>query len=92
VYLATEPRGVALTDQQLEAALADYQAAAEQEKARRQTAIEELDKQISFSTKPKLRALLMINGYIGDEAWFSTSSMMTSSMAIGSLGMGDDEQ
>ncbi len=85
MYLATGARGGALTDQQLEEAMTDFQAAAEDEKARRQTAIEELDKKIGFTKKPKLRALLMIGGLIGDEAWFTSSSMLAGSMTIGSL-------
>jgi hypothetical protein len=91
VYLGITPGGAALTDQQLEEAIADYQAAAEDEKARREIAVAELDKKIGFSTKPRLRALLMMNGYIGDEAWFSTSSMMAGAMAMGSLNLGGDD-
>jgi hypothetical protein len=90
VYLGITGGG-ALTDQQLEEAMADYQATAEDEKARREIAVAELDKKIGFSAKPKLRALLMISGYIGDEAWFTTSGMMANSMAIASLNpVGDD--
>jgi len=87
VYLGIGAGGAPLTDARMEAAISDYQAAAEDEKARRESSIAELDKKIDFSHKPKLRALLIIYGYIGDESWFTGSSMMASSMTIGSINM-----
>lgn len=90
VYAGIEPLA-ALTDAQMEAAIDDYQGAVEDEKVRRETAIAELDKKINFTRRPKLRALLMIHGYIGDEAWFSTSSVMAGSMTISSLGMAGND-
>ena len=57
-------------DKTLSAALADYRAAVVDAKATRVTAIADLDKSVSFSTKPKLEALLVMLGLIGDENGF----------------------
>ena len=52
------------------AALADYKAAVQTAQTARTAAIAGLDKQLSFSTKPKLEALLTMLGLIGDENGF----------------------
>jgi hypothetical protein len=85
MYLATEPKGAALTNPQFEAAIADYQAVAKVEKARREAAIQELDEKIDFSHKPKLKALLLLNGYIGDEAWYTGQSFMASTLGLSTI-------
>ncbi|BCM92090.1 hypothetical protein IAD21_03969 [Abditibacteriota bacterium] len=51
-------------------ALAAYRAAVVDAQKTRTTAIADLDKAVSFSTKPKLEALLVMLGYIGDENGF----------------------
>jgi len=51
-------------------ALAAYRTAVDEAEKTRTTAIADLDKAISFSTKPKLEALLVMMGYIGDENGF----------------------
>lgn len=61
-------RGTTVTDTQLAALLNDFRAAVEEEKARRATAQQALGTQIGLNTKPRLDALLMMSGLIGDEA------------------------
>jgi thioredoxin-like negative regulator of GroEL len=58
------------TDTAVTAALADYRASVEEARKTRETQTAALDKQISFSTKPKLEALLTMLGIIGDETSF----------------------
>ncbi len=58
------------TDATVTAALADYRAAVEEARKTRETQSANLDKTISFSTKPKLEALLTMLGIIGDETSF----------------------
>lgn len=57
-------------DKTVSSALADYRSAVKDAQTARTTAISELDKSISFSTKPKLEALLVMLGIIGDENGF----------------------
>lgn len=57
-------------DAAVSAALVDYKSAVEAARKTREDQIGELDKQISFSTKPKLEALLTMMGIIGDETSF----------------------
>lgn len=58
------------TDATVTAALADYRASVETARKTRAAQTADLDKQISFSTKPKLEALLTMLGIIGDETSF----------------------
>lgn len=58
------------TDAVVTAALADYRASVEEARKTRETQTAALDKAISFSTKPKLEALLTMMGIIGDETSF----------------------
>jgi len=57
-------------DATVKAALADYRSAVDAARKTRDSRIADLDKQISFSTKPKMEALLTMLGIIGDETAF----------------------
>ncbi|RYX84922.1 hypothetical protein EON83_08265 [bacterium] len=57
-------------DKTVSDALAAYRTAVDEAEKTRATAIADLDKSISFSTKPKLEALLVMLGVIGDENGF----------------------
>lgn len=54
--------------------LAAYLAAVEAEQARSRAATAELDKAIQFSAQPRIRAFLIINGYIGDAVRYSAAT------------------
>jgi hypothetical protein len=84
IYLGIEPKGTPVTDAEMEALLNGYQAAVEAESARRETALADLDAQISYSKSPRLRAVLTLYGYIGDQAWFTGDTLMGASV-IGTL-------
>lgn len=51
-------------------ALVGYRTAVAEARKNRETAIADLDKSVSFSTKPKMEALLVMLGLIGDENSF----------------------
>jgi uncharacterized membrane protein YgcG len=55
-----------VTDAQLLALVTDYRAAQEAEKARRETALQELDAKIHYTQNPRLEAILLLAGLIGD--------------------------
>jgi hypothetical protein len=57
-------------DKTIADALAAFRTAVDEAQKNRDTAIAELDKSVSFSTKPKMEALLVMLGMIGDEAPF----------------------
>ena len=57
-------------DKTVSDALAAYRTAVEDARKAHETAIADLDKTVSFSTKPKLEALLTMLGLIGDENGF----------------------
>ena len=61
-------RDPAATDAQVAPLLADFRAAVAAEKARRATALKELDADISYTKSPRLDALLTMLGIIGDES------------------------
>ncbi len=63
-------RGTTATDAQLATLLNDFRAAVEEEKARREVAQSALDAKIGLAAKPRLDALLMMAGFIGDEAQY----------------------
>jgi hypothetical protein len=49
--------------------LDEYSAVSARALQQREKALAELDKKIRFSTRPRLKALLMLRGVIGTEAW-----------------------
>ncbi|MBV9866834.1 MAG: hypothetical protein JO316_15875 [Abitibacteriaceae bacterium] len=53
-------------DEQIRAAITDFRAALEKDKARRQAAEAALDAQIGYSKHPRLEAMLILFGLIGD--------------------------
>jgi hypothetical protein len=55
-----------VTDAQLLALVTDYRAAQEAEKARRETALQELDAKIHYTQNPRLEAILLLAGLLGD--------------------------
>lgn len=59
-------QGGAVTDDQLAALITDYRAAQQAEKTRREQAQAELDAKIQFSKNPRLEAMLLLTGLIGD--------------------------
>lgn len=63
-------RGNGGDDAAIKSALADYRSAVDAARKTRDAQTADLDKQISFSTKPKLEALLTMLGVIGDETAF----------------------
>ncbi len=63
-------RGTGGDDAAIKSALADYRSAVDSARKTRDAQTADLDKQISFSTKPKLEALLTMLGVIGDETAF----------------------
>ncbi|MBW3635745.1 MAG: hypothetical protein KY445_04665 [Armatimonadetes bacterium] len=63
-------RGTTITETQIATLLSNFRGAVEDEKARREVAQSALDAKIGFSTKPRLDALLMMAGYIGDESQY----------------------
>ena len=63
-------RGTGGDDTAIKSALADYRSAVDVARKTRDAQTADLDKQISFSTKPKLEALLTMLGVIGDETAF----------------------
>lgn len=85
VYLAGEPLGVVVDNATLEAEINDYLAAVEDAKAERENATAALDQKIGFSKNPHLKGWLLLNGVIGDAAWFTGNSMMLGSMTTASL-------
>lgn len=85
VYLAEEPRGVVVDNPTLETEINAYLAAIEDVKAERENAIAALDQKIGFSQNPHLKGWLLLNGVIGDAAWFTGNTMMAGSMVITSL-------
>jgi hypothetical protein len=56
----------AVTDDQLLALVTDYRAAQQAEKARRERAQADLDAKINYSKNPRLEAILLLTGLIGD--------------------------
>jgi hypothetical protein len=56
----------AVTDDQLLALVTDYRAAQQAEKARREQAEANLDAKINYSKNPRLEAMLLLSGLIGD--------------------------
>jgi hypothetical protein len=56
----------AVTDDQLLALVTDYRAAQQAEKARREHAQADLDAKINYSKNPRLEAILLLAGLIGD--------------------------
>jgi len=56
----------AVTDDQLLALVTDYRASQEAEQIRREKAQEELDEKIKFGENPRLEAMLLLAGLIGD--------------------------
>lgn len=63
-------RGTTATDAQLATLLNDFRAAVEEEKARREVAQSALNAKIGLAAKPRLDAMLMMAGFIGDEAQY----------------------
>lgn len=63
-------RGNGADDAAVKSALADYRSAVDAARKTRDAQTADLDKQISFSTKPKLEAVLTMLGIIGDETAF----------------------
>jgi len=57
----------AITDAQMAALIADFRADVAAERDRRDAALKILDQKTSYTTKPRLDALLMMLGIIGDE-------------------------
>ena len=91
LYLALEPRGTAQTrgvavgDGEMLALTAAFEDAAEAERARRAKDIEALDKKIGFSTNPRLEGVLLLNGYIGESAFFAGDAQMMGMSVLGSF-------
>lgn len=85
VYLALEPEGVPTNSQGMSLLLINYLNAVEDAKDQRELATKALDKEINFTGKPHLMALLTLNGIIGEASWFTSDVIMTGSMSIGSL-------
>lgn len=59
-------RAGAVTDEQMAALVADYRAAQQAEKSRREQAEAELDAKINYSKNPRLEAMLLLAGVIGE--------------------------
>lgn len=59
-------RGGGVTDDQLLALVTDYRASQQAEKVRREKAEADLEAKIHFSKNPRLEALLLLSGMIGD--------------------------
>jgi Ca2+-binding EF-hand superfamily protein len=59
-------RAGAVTDDQMAALVADYRAAQQVEKSRREVAEAQLDAKISYSKNPRLEAMLLLAGVIGE--------------------------
>jgi hypothetical protein len=55
-----------VTDAQLLALVTDYRAAQEAEKARREAALQDLDAKIHYTQNPRLEAILLLAGLLGD--------------------------
>ena len=61
-------RGTTVTDTQLTVLLNDFRALADEEKARRAKALTTLETEVGLSKKPRLDALLLVNGITGEES------------------------
>lgn len=59
-------RAGAVTDEQMAALVADYRAAQQAEKSRREIAEAQLDAKINYSKNPRLEAMLLLAGVIGE--------------------------
>lgn len=59
-------RAGAVTDEQMAALVADYRAAQQVEKTRREQAEADLDAKINYSKNPRLEAMLLLSGVIGE--------------------------
>lgn len=89
IYQSIEPKGARpqgepVGQNQMFGLVNDYLAAVQEEKARHAQAEIALDARIHFSDDPKLRAVLLLNGYIGEAGWFTGDTFMGASI-IGSL-------
>ncbi|BCM88265.1 hypothetical protein IAD21_00092 [Abditibacteriota bacterium] len=85
IYLTLEPQGVPTDAQGMETLVNDYLATVDEVKSEREVASKALDLKIGFSSKPHLRAFLLLNGIIGDAASVTGDIIMTGTMAIGSV-------
>jgi len=81
----------AVTDDQLLALVTDYRAAQEAEQVRREKAQEELDEKIKFSENPRLEAMLLLAGLIGDGALMNGAQMGKGAMAQGEKALKREE-
>lgn len=78
-------RNNATTDTQMATLTNAFRIAIEDEKTRSEAALKTLDAKIGYAKKPRLEALLMMLGLIGDETSYLTSP--ASAMSAGGLGM-----
>ena len=79
LYLASEKEGIKLSDAQFEALLKRYETQVAAQKAREAGALDKLDDKIQWKARPRLRAVLLQNGVIGDAAWYTRSEMVSPS-------------
>ncbi|MBW3636300.1 MAG: hypothetical protein KY445_07530 [Armatimonadetes bacterium] len=77
--LQTAMHGAAIPDTQIAGLLNNYQAAVEEDKARRAKAENDLRKVLDLSKMPKVEAMLTLTGFYGD----APSMMMTGLMMMG---------
>lgn len=66
--IATGLRDENVTEAQIGDLLADFREASDDDKVRYESALRDLDAQISYSKKPRLEAFLTLIGVLGDEA------------------------
>jgi hypothetical protein len=68
-------RAMKLSDAQVAALLQRLEDETEAQKVREAKAQDDLDAQIQWKTRPRLKAVLMHNGVIGESAWFARSNL-----------------
>ncbi len=96
LYLALEPRGTAQTRGvivsagEMLALIRAFEDATEAERARRAKDIEALDKRIGFRNNPRLEGVLLLNGYIGESAFFAGDAQMMGMSVLGTLAQLDE--
>jgi hypothetical protein len=85
VYLAIEPQGVPTDAAGLEALLNDYLITVEDAKAQRDVATKALETKLGLETNPRLRAVLLLHGIIGDASSLTGDIILTGTMGVGGL-------
>ncbi|MBV9470157.1 MAG: hypothetical protein JOZ57_13055 [Abitibacteriaceae bacterium] len=85
VEMTLEPHDQPVNAAFVQTYLNDYLAAVEDAKVEREMVTQTLDQKIGFSKRPKLQAWLIVNGVIGDAAWFTGDITILGMMAGASL-------